>query len=697
MACRNFLKLCALKFFNGQLFFNVQSDYVAQTGDPTGTGNGGSSVYGLLGGGRYFEPELRPTLKHSDAGTVSMPLPCGSQWLVTTRSDITSLDGHAVPFGRVVEGLDSTVMAINGAYCDDNGRPYQDIRIRHTYVLVDPFPHPPGLAALLPPTGSGSGGGGDVSPARARPAEEAVPERLSAEEAVAALAPEEESALAEQMAEREARSRAVVLEMVGDLPDADVRPPDTVLFVCKLNPVTSEDDLSLLFSRFGDVRAANIIRDAKTGDSLCYGFIEFDTPSAAEAAYMKMNNVLVDDRRIKVDFSQFVAHLWARYKKGGKRQARDAEGMAAGQGRSFGRGGGRGGFGGGSSNRGGLHAPGRPQQQQQQQAQSSSHINSFNASQVPSGGVKRSRWGPDMPLAAASSVPAPMPQSSLPAAAGSSSSSSAGRGGGVAAASVSAPADRSSGRDHSDNDRRRSRSNSASSSGSSGRSRSPGDGERRHHKRRRHHHHHSSSNEGNRDGHGRHRHHRHRSGSSSRGRGEQRDSHREERMSANRGRGDSSAAERERDDGVRPGAARRSSDDDGFNRGRGDRDSARHARGSSPPPPPQARRPADVSSSSNNNTSGGRRFDERDRRRSRSRSRSGSHNRDGDGARRGAHDSSSSRRTNDSDRDYHRRDRHAQDRDRDRGGLRGRSRSASPRDRAHGDKQASSQRDGYGR
>lgn len=40
---------------------------------------------------------------------------------------------------------------------------------------------------------------------------------------------------------------------MGDIPDADVKPPDTVLFVCKLNPVTQEDDLELIFSRFGKI------------------------------------------------------------------------------------------------------------------------------------------------------------------------------------------------------------------------------------------------------------------------------------------------------------------------------------------------------------------------------------------------------------------------------------------------------------
>ena len=39
----------------------------------------------------------------------------------------------------------------------------------------------------------------------------------------------------------EAQNRAVVLEMIGDLPEADSKPPTNMLFVCKLNQVTTEE------------------------------------------------------------------------------------------------------------------------------------------------------------------------------------------------------------------------------------------------------------------------------------------------------------------------------------------------------------------------------------------------------------------------------------------------------------------------
>lgn len=108
---------------------------------------------------------------------------------------------------------------------------------------------------------------------------------------------------------KEARAQALTLEMVGDLPFADVAPPENVLFVCKLNAVTKSEDLELIFSRFGEIWSCEVIKDQKTGDSLQYAFVEFKEREAAEGAYVKMDNVLVDDRRIKVDFSQSVSKL----------------------------------------------------------------------------------------------------------------------------------------------------------------------------------------------------------------------------------------------------------------------------------------------------------------------------------------------------------------------------------------------------
>jgi len=310
--CKNFLKLCKIKYYNDVLFHTVTKDFVVQTGDPTGTGKGGDSVYGKLYGdqARFFEDEIRATLKHGAKGTVSMASGGGenrnaSQFLITARADCDALDGKHTVFGVVAEGLD-VLDAINEAYCDDRGRPWQNIRIKHTVVLDDPFEDPPGLAALIP----------DASPTFARdPNDTRLEDDWVPQDAEGANA--DPAAIERQTREKEARNRAVVLEMIGDLPEADAKPPEESLFVCKLNPITGDEDLEIIFSRFGRVVSCDVVRDHKTGDSLCFAFVTFETREAAETAYLKMDNVLIDDRRVRVDFSQSMHGLWRNFKKFG--------------------------------------------------------------------------------------------------------------------------------------------------------------------------------------------------------------------------------------------------------------------------------------------------------------------------------------------------------------------------------------------
>lgn len=305
--CENFLKLCKVYYYNLNAFFNVSKDFLAQAGDPTATGTGGESVWSFIasknGGGdvpRYFVPEIVPRLKHTEKGTVSMAVAptiegqhaggCGSQFFITLADGIEYLDGKHAVFGHVVEGLD-TLDKINEVFVDQDGRPFKDIRIRHVVVLEDPYPDPPGF--IIP----------DSSPTR--PQDNST--RIAEDEDPLEELPEEEAE--KQRRKQAAAASALTLEMVGDLPFANVRPPENVLFVCKLNPVTRDEDLELIFSRFGTIMSCQVIRDKKTGDSLQYAFIEFDKREDAEQAYFKMQNVLVDDRRIWVDFSQSVARL----------------------------------------------------------------------------------------------------------------------------------------------------------------------------------------------------------------------------------------------------------------------------------------------------------------------------------------------------------------------------------------------------
>ncbi|XP_055123173.1 peptidyl-prolyl cis-trans isomerase-like 4 isoform X2 [Symphalangus syndactylus] len=312
-ACLNFLKLCKIKYYNYCLIHNVQRDFIIQTGDPTGTGRGGESIFGQLYGDQasFFEAEKVPRIKHKKKGTVSMVNngsdQHGSQFLITTGENLDYLDGVHTVFGEVTEGMD-IIKKINETFVDKDFVPYQDIRINHTVILDDPFDDPPDL--LIP----------DRSPEPTR--EQLDSGRIGADEEIDDFKGRSAEEVEEIKAEKEAKTQAILLEMVGDLPDADIKPPENVLFVCKLNPVTTDEDLEIIFSRFGPIRSCEVIRDWKTGESLCYAFIEFEKEEDCEKAFFKMDNVLIDDRRIHVDFSQSVAKVkW----KGKDEQAEDSK------------------------------------------------------------------------------------------------------------------------------------------------------------------------------------------------------------------------------------------------------------------------------------------------------------------------------------------------------------------------------------
>lgn len=101
LTVNNFIFLANEGWFDGVSFHRVLPGFVAQTGDPTGTG---------LGGPGYMIPnEIDPDLSHAEKGMVAMansgPDTNGSQWYIT-YDDVSQLDGGYTIFGKVVEGMD---------------------------------------------------------------------------------------------------------------------------------------------------------------------------------------------------------------------------------------------------------------------------------------------------------------------------------------------------------------------------------------------------------------------------------------------------------------------------------------------------------------------------------------------------------------------------------------------------------------
>jgi cyclophilin family peptidyl-prolyl cis-trans isomerase len=97
----NFVFLAVNRYYDGVPFHRVLEDFMAQTGDPTGTGRGGP--------GYTFADEIAADLKHDEPGTVSManagPDTNGSQFFITFQPT-PWLDGRHAVFGRVIEGAE---------------------------------------------------------------------------------------------------------------------------------------------------------------------------------------------------------------------------------------------------------------------------------------------------------------------------------------------------------------------------------------------------------------------------------------------------------------------------------------------------------------------------------------------------------------------------------------------------------------
>jgi peptidyl-prolyl cis-trans isomerase-like 1 len=103
-----------------------------QTGDPTGTGRGGSSIYG-----EKFEDEISPLLKHTGAGILSMansgPNTNGSQFFITL-APTPWLDGKHTIFGRVTRGL-GVVKRMGLVRTGAEDRPVEEVRIVRARIL----------------------------------------------------------------------------------------------------------------------------------------------------------------------------------------------------------------------------------------------------------------------------------------------------------------------------------------------------------------------------------------------------------------------------------------------------------------------------------------------------------------------------------------------------------------------------------
>ncbi|GHO53981.1 peptidyl-prolyl cis-trans isomerase [Ktedonobacter robiniae] len=119
----NFVFLAREGFYNNTTFHRVIGGFMAQGGDPTGTGMGGP-------GYKFNDEQGALSLKHDKAGILSManagPNTNGSQFFIT-HGPTPHLNGRHGVFGQVVDGMD-VLMAIRERDPQRDPRPGDEIK-----------------------------------------------------------------------------------------------------------------------------------------------------------------------------------------------------------------------------------------------------------------------------------------------------------------------------------------------------------------------------------------------------------------------------------------------------------------------------------------------------------------------------------------------------------------------------------------
>ncbi|RFU73648.1 peptidyl-prolyl isomerase cwc27 [Trichoderma arundinaceum] len=164
LTCRNFLQHCLDGYYDGTIFHRLVPNFIVQGGDPTGTGNGGESIYdgGAFGGdldpwpldqrqgqnagpnGINFKDEFHSRLKINRRGILAManegkPNTNGSQFFFTLdKAD--ELNGRNTMFGRVAGDTIYNLAKIGESEVDEaTERPLYPVKIERVEILVNPF------------------------------------------------------------------------------------------------------------------------------------------------------------------------------------------------------------------------------------------------------------------------------------------------------------------------------------------------------------------------------------------------------------------------------------------------------------------------------------------------------------------------------------------------------------------------------
>lgn len=135
-ACENFIVHSKNNYYNQTIFHRIIAGFMAQGGDPSGTGRGGKSIWG-----DSFEDEFDDTLKFNSRGLVACankgPNTNGSQFFITF-SPSHHLDNKHTIFGKVIDG-EEIMNKLETTKTRENNRPIDPPKIIDIIITIDPF------------------------------------------------------------------------------------------------------------------------------------------------------------------------------------------------------------------------------------------------------------------------------------------------------------------------------------------------------------------------------------------------------------------------------------------------------------------------------------------------------------------------------------------------------------------------------
>ncbi len=132
LAVENFRKLVQKGYYNGTIFHRVIKGFMIQGGDPTGTGMGGTSIWG-----KEFKNEYAPNLTFDRPYLLAManrgPNTNGSQFFITVAKTPWLNGGYTI-FGKVVKGKEVVDKISNVATTKPGDRPIKKVVIQKAYI-----------------------------------------------------------------------------------------------------------------------------------------------------------------------------------------------------------------------------------------------------------------------------------------------------------------------------------------------------------------------------------------------------------------------------------------------------------------------------------------------------------------------------------------------------------------------------------